>query len=143
MALERSVFASDQLSRRSMRRLLQSPSGAVLVLEEDGRLGGAAVLLFRTGSAAARLYSIAVAPQRSRHGLGAMLLEAAEAAAVARGCRSMRLEVHAANAAALARYRKSGYREFGRRRAYYADGGDALRFEKRLDGGPAGSMSGA
>ena len=34
--------------------------------------------------------------------------------------------------AAIARYRKSGYREFGRRRSYYDDGGDALRFEKRL-----------
>jgi ribosomal protein S18 acetylase RimI-like enzyme len=121
MALERSVFASDQLSRRSMRRLLQSPTGAVLVLEEDGRLGGAAVLLFRTRSAAARLYSIAVAPQRSRHGLGAMLLEAAEAAAVARGCRSMRLEVHAANAAAIAR--RSG-RQYVRRVTHSSHSGD-------------------
>src|SRR5262249_19153669 len=30
------------------------------------------------------------------------------------------------------RYRKSGYREFGRHKRYYEDGGDALRFEKRL-----------
>ena len=36
------------------------------------------------------------------------------------------------NQAAIARYRKSGYREFGRHAAYYEDGGDALRFEKRL-----------
>jgi len=44
----------------------------------------------------------------------------------------MRLEVHHTNHAAIARYRKSGYREFGRHRRYYEDGGDALRFEKRL-----------
>jgi hypothetical protein len=36
------------------------------------------------------------------------------------------------NHQAVARYRKCGYREFGRHKAYYQDGGDALRFEKRL-----------
>jgi hypothetical protein len=44
----------------------------------------------------------------------------------------MRLEVHVTNHAAISRYRKSGYREFARHRGYYEDGGDALRFEKRL-----------
>ena len=53
-------------------------------------------------------------------------------AALARGCRAIRLEVHETNHAAISRYRKSGYREFGRHRRYYEDGGDALRFEKRL-----------
>ena len=40
--------------------------------------------------------------------------------------------MHETNHAAISRYRKSGYREFGRRVGYYEDGGDALRFEKRL-----------
>jgi ribosomal protein S18 acetylase RimI-like enzyme len=44
----------------------------------------------------------------------------------------MRLEVHESNAAAIARYRKSGYRQFGCHAAYYGDGGDALRLEKPL-----------
>jgi hypothetical protein len=61
-----------------------------------------------------------------------MLLAAAEAAAAARDCRTIRLEVHLNNHAAISRYRKSGYREFSRLRRYYEDGGDALRFEKRL-----------
>jgi len=65
-------------------------------------------------------------------GVGPMLLEAAEEAALARDCKSIRLEVHETNHAAISRYRKSGYREFGRRVGYYEDGGDALRFEKRL-----------
>ena len=84
------------------------------------------------GRAVARLYSIAVAPQMGGRGVGAMLLAAAEAAALARDCRAMRLEVHETNHAAISRYRKSGYREFGRHARYYEDGGDALRFEKRL-----------
>jgi ribosomal-protein-alanine N-acetyltransferase len=130
--LEHRVFATDRLSRRSLQRLLRSPSAQVLVADDGARLAGAAVVLFRDGARVARLYSIAVAPHMSGRGVGPMLLKAAEDAAIAHGCRAMRLEVHETNHAALARYRKSGYREFGRHAAYYDDGGDALRFEKPL-----------
>ena len=132
--LEHRVFATDRLSRRSLRRLLDSPSAAVLVAVENAQLAGIAIVLFRARSAVARLYSIAVAPHVGGRGVAAMLLDAAEEAALARGCRIMRLEVHRANHAAISRYRKSGYREFGGYRAYYEDGADALRFEKRLRG---------
>ena len=70
-------------------------------------------------------------------GVGRMLLEAAEARRARARCRAIRLEVHPTNHAAIARYRKSGYREFARHRRYYEDGGDALRFEKRLVPNPA------
>jgi len=132
VALEHGVFATDHLSRRSILHLLGSPTAEVLVADEGGRLAGTATVLFRPRSTVARLYSIAVAPHMSGRGLGPMLLEAAEAAAIARNSTAMRLEVHETNAPAIARYRKSGYREFGRHRRYYEDGGDALRFEKRL-----------
>src|SRR5262249_14061856 len=65
-------------------------------------------------------------------GVAPMLLAGAEATAVARGRRAMRLEAHVSNHAAISRYRKSGYGECGRMRRYYEDGGDALRFQKRL-----------
>ncbi len=132
MDLEQRVFATDRLSRRSLRRMLASPTARVIVAETRGRLAGAAVVLFRTGAAVARLYSIAVAPPMSGKGVAAALLVAAERAAVARKCRCMRLEVHRSNGAAISRYRKSGYRQFGCHASYYEDGGDALRFEKPL-----------
>ena len=130
--LEHRVFATDRLARRSLRRFLQSPTAEVIVAEHDDQLAGTAIVLFRPRSLIARLYSIAVAPHMGGRGIAPMLLAAAEAAAVARGCRAIRLEVHVTNHAAVSRYRKSGYREFGRIRGYYDDGGDALRFEKRL-----------
>ena len=130
--LEHRVFATDRLSRRSLQRLMRSGTAAVLVAHENAQLSGVAIVLFRRGSLRARLYSIAVAPHAGGRGVGRKLLEAAEAQALARGARVMRLEVHHTNHAAIARYRKSGYREFGRHRRYYEDGGDALRFEKRL-----------
>jgi ribosomal protein S18 acetylase RimI-like enzyme len=132
-ALETSVFATDRLSRRSLQRFLRAPSAEVLVAQDHSGLAGNAIVLYRPRSVIARLYSIAVVPAMSGRGLGTMLLAAAEAAALARGCRAIRLEVHVTNHAAIARYRKSGYREFSRLRQYYEDGGDALRFEKRLE----------
>jgi ribosomal-protein-alanine N-acetyltransferase len=132
LALECAAFATDRLSGRSLRRFVASPNAALIVAEEAGGFAGYALVLFRPRSAIARLYSIAVAPRITGRGVGALLLAAAEAAALRRGCDRMRLEVHVQNAAALNRYRKSGYRQFGCYRDYYDDGGDALRFEKRL-----------
>src|SRR5438105_11111115 len=133
MELEHRVFTTDRLSRRSLQRLLNSPSARVLVAEAaDGHLAGTAIVLFRPRSAVARLYSIAVAPHMGGRGVAAMLLDAAEAAALTRDCRAIRLEVHETNHPAISRYRKSGYHQFGRQARYYEDGGDALRFEKRL-----------
>jgi ribosomal protein S18 acetylase RimI-like enzyme len=132
LALEQRVFATDQISRRSLSRFIASPSAEVLVAEHEAEVAGVAIVLFRPRALVARLYSIAVAPHAGGRGIGSMLLDAAESAALARGCTRMRLEVHHANHAAISRYRKSGYREFGRHDRYYEDGADALRFEKRL-----------
>jgi ribosomal protein S18 acetylase RimI-like enzyme len=132
IALEHRVFATDRLSRRSLQRFITSPNAEVVVAQEKDELAGIAIVLFRPRSLIARLYSIAVAPHAGRRGIASLLLDAAEAAALARGCTRMRLEVHHDNHAAISRYRKSGYREFGRIPAYYEDGAEALRFEKRL-----------
>jgi ribosomal protein S18 acetylase RimI-like enzyme len=50
----------------------------------------------------------------------------------------MRLEVREDNARAIGLYEKSGYRLFGRKPGYYADGATALRFEKTLEAGAPG-----
>ncbi|RAI44026.1 hypothetical protein CH341_11310 [Rhodoplanes roseus] len=136
VALEQAVFATDHMSRRSIRRFVTAPRADVLVVEHGGRFAGAAVVLSRTGSDVARLYSIAIDPAVAGRGFGPALLAAAEAAAIARGCRAIRLEVHETNARAIERYRKAGYREFGRHVAYYEDQGDALRFEKPVGAEP-------
>jgi len=129
--LENRVFATDRLSRRSLRHFLASPT-AVFIVADGESLAGTAIVLFRARSAVARLYSIAVVPAMSGKGVAPLLLKAAERAARRRGCNSIRLEVHVRNHAAIARYRKQGYQEFGRLRRYYDDGGDALRFRKWL-----------
>ena len=132
IALERAVFNTDILSRRSFRRFIADRSATVIVAEADGKLAGYVLVLYPPRSKLARLYSIAVAPHIGRRGVGPLLLAAAEQAAMRRGRRAMRLEVHEHNARAIARYEKTGYELFGRHRQYYDDRGDALRFEKEI-----------
>ena len=130
--IEQRTFATDHIPRRGFRRFLAAPSSALLVATHQRAIVGYALVLFRANSKVARLYSIAVAPEKARRGFGVALLAAAEKTARARDCRVLRLEVHEGNAVAVSRYRRAGYAMFGRRADYYADRGDALRFEKRL-----------
>jgi ribosomal protein S18 acetylase RimI-like enzyme len=132
VALEDQVFLTDRIRRRGFRRFLASPSVRFLAAECEGAFAGYVLVLFRGNAEVARLYSIGVAPQFSGRGIGAALLDAAEDAALERNCTALRLEVDEENATAVALYRRSGYREFGRHPHYYEDGGTALRFEKHL-----------
>jgi ribosomal protein S18 acetylase RimI-like enzyme len=132
LALEHRAFTTDRISRRGFGRFLQSDRSALIVAESDGALAGYALVLFRERSLIARLYSIAVEPGMSGRGIGSALLAQAEQAAIERQRTAMRLEVHEKNDAAVTRYRKAGYQQFGRHPGYYGDGGDALRLEKRL-----------
>ena len=133
-ALEVSIFPSDRLTPRSFRRIVGSASAACRVAVAADRLAGYHVVLFRRGSAAARLYSIAVAPAFRGQGLAALLMNDAETAARQRGSRRLRLEVRADNAGAIRLYERLGYHAFGRIAGYYSDGAAAVRYERNLDG---------
>jgi ribosomal-protein-alanine N-acetyltransferase len=130
--LENQVFDINRMSRRSLERLLAAPSATVLIAERQGRFAGAAIVLFRANSRIARLYSLAVTPRFTGRGIGSALITAVEKAARSRKCRFVRLEVHEKNHAAIACYRKAGFRQFARHDEYYEDKGHALRFEKPL-----------
>jgi ribosomal protein S18 acetylase RimI-like enzyme len=131
-ALEQRAFAFDRISRRAFGHLLARANAAVLAALADETVCGCAVVLFRRGSARARLYSIAVAPECRRQGIGAALLAAAEAAARARGTCSLRLEVRADAPTVQAFYRRYGFRAGAIRAGYYQDGADAVCMEKAL-----------
>jgi ribosomal protein S18 acetylase RimI-like enzyme len=130
--LELRAFSTDRVSRRSFRRFLASPRASLTAAGRPGQFLGYALVLFRPPSPLARLYSIAVAPEAAGRGIGKALLWAAEAAARARGCSALRLEVAERNRKALRLYKAAGYCRFGRREDYYEDGTAALRLEKHL-----------
>ncbi|WP_245442794.1 GNAT family N-acetyltransferase [Methylobacterium terrae] len=135
MALEVAAFATDRAERRAIRHAIASPSISLLVALDGAVLIGAATIERRRGSRRARLSSIAVAPSRAGTGLGRVLLEAAEAEALAHGCDALRLEVREDNGAGIRLYERSGYRRFETVPDYYEDGTTAWRYERPLAGG--------
>lgn len=96
---------------------LERPSGWVVVLESAARVAGFACV-WRVDTEA-HLLRIAVDPAWQRRGYGRSLLEAVVGHALHWGCGELTLEVAASNEAALALYRRSGFCEIGRRKAYY------------------------
>jgi ribosomal-protein-alanine N-acetyltransferase len=126
-------------------RVNPSPWSADAVRETLARAGGfviappgaalAGFVLFAQVADECEILDIAVDPAARRDGLGARLLAAALAAAVARGARRCFLEVRASNADAQAFYRAAGFVEGGRRKEYYRSGQgreDALLMSREL-----------
>jgi ribosomal protein S18 acetylase RimI-like enzyme len=134
LAME-SLFPSDRMSMRSIRRFIGSTGARVLVAVRDGELLGNLVLLLRQASDKARIYSVVVSPAARGLGIGNALVDAAERAARAAGRRTVTLEVRADNTAARALYAGRGYIEARRLPAYYDDGADGLRLERALGRG--------
>lgn len=132
LALENRTFQTDRLTRRNFQHLLTRAHAACLIAERGDELLGYVLVLFRRGTSLARLYSLAVAETARGLGIGRLLLEAAEAAALENEVWLMRLEVRPDNAPAIKLYEAAGYHRFGRYLDYYEDHAEALRYEKRL-----------
>ena len=132
--IENAVFPTDRISRRSFRQLIERETAETLVAEIDGKIAGYCMVLFRTGSGVARLYSIAVTAESGGSGVGRLLLGEAEKIAFDHDRLILRLEVRDDNARAIRIYEKSGYRRIGMEPDYYEDHASALRYEKVLRG---------
>ncbi|WP_269617945.1 GNAT family N-acetyltransferase/peptidase C39 family protein [Zhongshania sp. BJYM1] len=130
--IEQRCFSGDKLSRRSFKSLIKPGAHSTSVILSNESPCGYSIVLFRTGTSLARLYSIALDPSYRGQGLAQQLLAHAETQARDRDCLFMRLEVRIDNPAAIALYEKLGYSAFDRIDDYYEDGCTALRFEKRL-----------
>ena len=130
LEIESRCFRTDRLSRRSFKRWLRRTDCVFLVARDSDGLAGYCLVILRQGTRLARLYSLAVAPDRQGRGVARQLLQQAEIDARATGALYLRLEVAASNTAAIALYEHMGYAQFGRYDDYYEDHGDALRMEK-------------
>ena len=90
-------------------------------------------VLVREVAGEAEVLTIAVHPAWQGRGVGRLLMDAALRELYARRAEALFLEVDEGNAPALALYRRLGFRQVGRRDAYY-DGAAALTM--RLDLAP-------
>ncbi len=127
--MEKRCFA-DPWSKEMLLDCLRYPYYHTFVAEEGGQVCGYGVLiaLFEDGEVA----NIAVdAPFRGK-GVGRAILEAMHQKARALGGTRALLEVRESNAPAIALYERFGYRPYGRRKGYYADGEDAILMQAAL-----------
>lgn len=138
LAIEEVSFRTDRLTRAKLRHLLGRGNCALLVAEIRRRVVGYGLVLFRRGSRSARIYGLAVAPDVRGAGVGRRLVRACEAAAVARDCERVTLEVATRNVGAVALYRRLGYVRAARLGPYYEDGSSADRYAKPLTACGAG-----
>jgi ribosomal-protein-alanine N-acetyltransferase len=130
LELELAGFDRDAFRRGQLRYLLNRANATTFLLEEDGKVLGAAIMLWRKNSSVGRLYSIVVDPAFQGQGLGRKLLKACEDAALRRGCASLSREVRADNQRAILFYQRHGYRTTESLPGYYADGAAGLRMVK-------------
>jgi ribosomal-protein-alanine N-acetyltransferase len=145
VVLELEVFSARAWSPRSVEDEFAGLGDSRLIwIAEMGRDDGSRRPV---GYAAGRyvddvadLHKVAVLPSVRRHGIGARLTAQVVAAARARGCARILLEVAADNAAAIALYERQGFREIDRRPRYYPGDVDALIMQRPAtddDEGPA------
>jgi ribosomal-protein-alanine N-acetyltransferase len=107
---------------------------ACLAVGVRTKAGLAGYLLSRVAGDEAEILTIVVAPALRGFGCAQRLLQDHLSRLAARNVRALFLEVDAANAPALALYRRNGFVEVGRRKAYYASAGgaDALVMRRNL-----------
>ncbi len=128
-SIERASFGQDAWTTIQLGDEIHGERIVLAHVDEFGVQGFASIRLFAPD---AELMRIAVGLGSRREGVGARLLQAVEDAARSRGADRMLLEVASDNDTALAFYRKSSYRETGRRRFYYKSGADAILMERDL-----------
>lgn len=118
--LERSVPNLVHWPEQSYKSVFDpgAPERILWVIEDNGDLQ--AFLVARFSAADCELENLVVAAAYRRRGLGSKLLQALVATARERKLDRILLEVRYSNQAARALYRKIGFQENGRRRAYYA-----------------------
>jgi ribosomal protein S18 acetylase RimI-like enzyme len=122
-----------------MRRLVEGPSSATWIAEEDTQMAGFAIvdwareLTRESNRIIAYIQTLEVAPAHRNRGIANQLLRRIEASATAAGAKVMSLHVAEGNAAAIRLYHSHGYISEGREDDYYAPGISALILVKTLE----------
>jgi len=113
-----------------LRIYLHSDGSHCIVAEVGATIAGF-VLTERAGQVA-HIVTLDVLEPYRRQSVGSLLLSAAEDEAAARGANRVYLETATTNHAAIALWKKHGYRETGTIEDYYGVGHDAFEMQKRL-----------
>lgn len=103
----------------SCKRTLDHPASTAFVVVVGHPKVTAGFILGQLAADEAEILSLGVASEYQRHGLGRRLVDGLARAVSRAEAKRLFLEVADDNAAALALYRRAGFVESGRRKAYY------------------------
>ena len=120
--IERDSFGSPWSAEEITKDVTAGGNVYVAVAEYGEEKAGYGEI--RTVAGEAQIYNIAIAPEFRREGTGEALLRHMIDKAEADGCVLVTLEVRGGNEAAMALYKKLGFRDVGRRKGYYSKGGE-------------------
>ncbi len=127
--IEQNSFA-DPWTKEMLEDCLRYPYYHCFLAEEGGQVCGYCCLiqLFEVGEVA----NIAVDDVFRGRGIAKALMEKMHAVSKEKGGERCLLEVRKSNLPAIGLYEKFGYKAYGVREKYYADGEDAILMEKNL-----------
>jgi [ribosomal protein S18]-alanine N-acetyltransferase len=123
--------------RREMKSYLLAEGSHCIVAQTSEAIAG--FILTERSLQLAHIITLDVLPPYRRQSVGSLLLQAAEVEAARRGAAIMYLETATINKAAIALWKKHGYRESGMIENYYGRGQHAFEMEKALRRLPEGN----
>jgi len=136
-AIDQACFPKTIAYGRSELKIYLRSQGAYCVVAEIGGAGIpkiiAGFVLTQCSNDLAHIITLDVLEPFRRQSVGSLLLQAAEREAVSHGAAGMYLETATANKAAIALWKKHGYRETGTIANYYGRGQHAFEMQKRLE----------
>lgn len=139
------LHAIDQLcfpkaiayGRREMKAYLQAEGSHCILAVMPGAIAG--FVLTERSRVLAHIITLDVLEPYRRQSIGSLLLAAAEKEAAGRGAGLMYLETATTNKAAIALWKKHGYRETATIENYYGRGQNAFEMQKTLRRSPEGN----
>jgi [ribosomal protein S18]-alanine N-acetyltransferase len=133
--IEESCFPSPlRFSRAYMRELVNNPSAATWLAEDQGQLAGFAIVKWMQVEAGTIAYieTIEVAAANRKQGIGAELLRRVEISSRTACAKAIWLHVDAENSSAIRLYEAHGYKQHGREEHYYARQRPAIIYSKKI-----------
>jgi ribosomal-protein-alanine N-acetyltransferase len=119
-------------SREVLKSEFESSGSVSLIAELNGSIVGLILANYQTKRPDGYISSVDVSKSHRREGIARQLVTAVESDFMARGNRQVVLEVGIENHEATQLYYKLGYKTHGTKKAFYADGTDALELAKEL-----------
>src|SRR5215471_2238391 len=116
--------------RLELKIYLHSSGSRCIVAEMGGAIPG--FVLTELSAELAHIITLDVLERYRLKSIGSRLLEAAERDAIMKGAGCVYLETATTNKAAIALWKKHGYREMGTLKNYYGGGLDAFEMQKLL-----------